>query len=48
MLIFPDQYGERETMTFAESQHQEELSAYQELRGWLHRTFHRTKNTQST
>lgn len=48
MLIFPDQYGEREAMTFAESQHQEELSAYQELRGWLHRTFHRTKNTQST
>ena len=45
MLIFPDQYGEREAMTFAESQHQEELSAYQELRGWLHRTLHRTKHT---
>ena len=48
MLIYPDQYGEREAMTFAESQHQEELSAYQELRGWLHRTFHRTKHSQST
>ena len=45
MLIYPDQYGEREAMTFAESQHQEELSAYQELRGWLHRTLHRTKHT---
>jgi len=42
MLIFPDQYGERESMTFAESQHQEELSAYQQVRGWLRRTFHRT------
>ena len=48
MLIYPDQYGEREAMTFAESQHQEELSAYQELRGWLRRTFHRTKHSQST
>ncbi len=45
LLIYPDQYGEREAMTFAESQHQEELSAYKELRGWLSRTFHRTKST---
>ena len=48
MLIFPDQYGERESMTFAESQHQEEKSAYQELRGWLHHTFHHKKNRQAT
>ncbi|MGI6232129.1 MAG: cation:proton antiporter [Prevotella sp.] len=37
LIIFPDQYGEDKTlsMTFAEPQHQEELSAYDTLRGWF-------------
>ena len=34
MIIFPDQYGDskEDSMTFAEAQHQEELSIYQSIR----------------
>lgn len=35
MIIFPDQYGSREAMTFTETQHTEQLSAYDTLRQWL-------------
>lgn len=36
MIIFPDQYGDdKTTMTFAQPQHTEEKSAYQQLREWL-------------
>lgn len=38
MIIFPDQFGEQmETMTFAQPQHTEERSAYEELLDWMHR-----------
>ena len=36
MIIFPDQYGDRlDSMTFAEPQHQEEKSAYQDIKEWI-------------
>jgi Kef-type K+ transport system membrane component KefB len=36
LIIFPDQYGEKmDSMTFAESQHQEERSAYEMIREWI-------------
>ena len=36
MIIFPDQFGEQmEAMTFAQPQHTEERSAYDELREWI-------------
>ena len=36
MIVFPDQYGEQmEAMTFAESRHQEEMSAYQMVIEWM-------------
>ncbi len=42
MIIFPDQFGDAmDTMTFAEPQHQEELSAYEVLHDWLHRKLRR-------
>lgn len=41
MIIFPDQFGpdKTDTMTFAESQHYEEKSAYEPLRVWLEKHF---------
>ena len=37
MIVFPDQYGDlMDAMTFAESQHQEEQSAYKAIANWLH------------
>ena len=45
MIIFPDQYGEQmETMTFAQSQHTEERSAYDELHDWVYRKIRLIKN----
>ncbi len=37
MIIFPDQYGDTsgETLTFAEPQHQEEISAYEAFSLWI-------------
>ena len=36
MIIFPDQYGDRmDGMTFAQSQHTEERSAYDVFREWI-------------
>ena len=37
MIIFPDQYGDAsgDTLTFAEPQHQEEISAYEAFNEWL-------------
>ena len=36
MIVFPDQYGDdKQTMTFAQSQHTEETSAYDALAKWL-------------
>lgn len=41
MIIFPDQYGDKmDTMTFAESQHQEERSAYDSIREWINKKRH--------
>ncbi|MBF1073090.1 MAG: cation:proton antiporter [Prevotellaceae bacterium] len=38
MIIFPDQYGDdKTTMTFAQPQHTEERSAYEEIREWARR-----------
>lgn len=38
MIIYPDQYGEPiDAMTFAEPQHQEQRSAYNQLVEWLHK-----------
>lgn len=40
MIIFPDQFGEQmEAMTFAQPQHTEERSAYDELREWIEKKF---------
>jgi len=42
MIVFPDQYGDlMDSMTFAESQHQEEQSAYKAIANWLHALRHR-------
>lgn len=43
MIIFPDQYGDdkADRMTFAQSQHTEEESAYEMVRKWMKRKFHR-------
>ena len=42
MIIFPDQYGDdKTTMTFAQSQHTEEQSAYEAVAAWLHKKFHK-------
>lgn len=41
MIVFPDQYGKADTMTFTTAQHTEQLSAYDMLRGLLRRLFHR-------
>lgn len=39
LIIFPDQYGmdKLETMTFAQPQHTEEKSAYEQVAQWLHK-----------
>ena len=38
MIIFPDQFGDdKTTMTFAQPQHTEERSAYEEIREWAMR-----------
>ena len=41
MIIFPDQYGDTsgEQLTFAEPQHQEEVSAYEALTLWYKKHF---------
>lgn len=43
MIIFPDQFGVDKTdkMTFAQSQHTEDKSAYSALGSWLHRKLRR-------
>ena len=44
MIIFPDQYGDdKQTMTFAQSQHTEETSAYDSVAKWLHRGMERLR-----
>ena len=44
MIIFPDQYGDdKQTMTFAQSQHTEEMSAYDSVAKWLHRLIGRIR-----
>lgn len=37
MIIFPDQYGKSDLMTFTNAQHTEQLSAYDWLRNLLHK-----------
>lgn len=39
MIIFPDQYGKADLMTFTAAQHTEQLSAYDMLRALMHRIF---------
>lgn len=43
MIIFPDQYGDSsgEQLTFAEPQHQEEISAYEAFSQWLRKKMRR-------
>ncbi len=42
MIVFPDQYGDdKQTMTFAQSQHTEETSAYGTMAKWLDRLYKR-------
>lgn len=43
MIIFPDQYGDSsgDQLTFAEPQHQEEISAYEALSQWLRKKMRR-------
>lgn len=44
MIIYPDQYGEpMESMTFAQSQHTEEKSAYSVVNDWLRKKIGRRK-----
>jgi Kef-type K+ transport system membrane component KefB len=45
LIIFPDQYGQDklESMTFAQPQHTEEVSAYDQLSDWLHRKLRNKK-----
>ena len=38
MIVFPDQYGDsKDSMTFTETQHQEETSIYETLLRYLQR-----------
>jgi hypothetical protein len=37
MIIFPDQFGDDATMTFAQPQHTEEESAYEAVHEWMKR-----------
>ena len=41
MIVFPDQYGDSygDHLTFAEPQHQEEISAYEAFRQWFEKKF---------
>lgn len=44
MIVFPDQYGAAEgDMTYAQSQHTEDRSAYDVLVGWIKNKFEKTK-----
>lgn len=40
MIIFPDQFGDEELVSYAEPQPTEEISAYEVIHEWLHRKFH--------
>jgi len=43
MILFPDQHGDSmDEMTFAQPQHTEEKSAYEQLAGWLSRLSHKS------
>ena len=44
IIVFPDQYGDAsgDTLTFAEPQHQEEVSAYETLNRWIKKRVGRT------
>ena len=44
IIVFPDQYGDAsgDTLTFAEPQHQEEVSAYETLNRWIKKRVRRT------
>lgn len=48
LIVFPDQYGpdKTDTMTFAESQHYEEKSAYEPLRTWFEKHLDRRSKKQ--
>ena len=49
MIIFPDQYGDdKQTMTFAQSQHTEETSAYDEVAKWLGKLIIRTRKIKKS
>ncbi len=44
IIVFPDQYGDAsgDTLTFAEPQHQEEVSAYETLNRWIKKRVRKT------
>ena len=46
VIIFPDQYGDQEVMTYSQSQHTEERSAWESLARWVERR--RRKQSQNT
>ena len=46
LIIFPDQYGNQEEMTYSQSQHTEEHSAWESLARWVERR--RRKQSQNT
>lgn len=44
LIVFPDQYGAVEgDMTYSQSQHQEERSAYDVVGGWIKNKIEKTK-----
>ena len=46
LIIFPDQYGNQEEMTYSQSQHTEEHSAWESIARWVERR--RRKQSQNT
>ena len=48
MIIFPDQYGKADTMTFTTAQHTEQLSAYDMLRGLIRKLTVRSRGGAET
>ncbi len=48
MIIFPDQHGEAmDEMTFAQSQHTEQSSIYEEINSWLWKKIQRRRNNKN-
>lgn len=49
MIIFPDQHGDAmDEMTFAQSQHTEQNSIYEEIHDWFYKKFRHKQNNEIT